>query len=113
MDEEKARGGLRWLYCVHCGQTLLADDLEKCSACGKVGGILDPSAPAALSDLAAKKRASGTMAESGPVEVAAAFIRGVKLTLAGVVLIVLGIVLMTASLLPLFDNGRIYRFGSP
>ena len=46
---------LRPLYCVYCGQTLLSDDMEKCSGCGKVGGIADARDQAAVAALIAQK----------------------------------------------------------
>jgi hypothetical protein len=38
-------GDLRRVHCRHCGQTFLSDDLEKCAACLRVGGISEPGKP--------------------------------------------------------------------
>jgi hypothetical protein len=48
---------LRPVTCRYCGQTFLSDDLEKCAACGKVGGMREPSEADALARLVAQKQA--------------------------------------------------------
>ncbi len=96
-------GTEHWLYCRHCRQTLLAIDLEKCSACGKIGGLIDPTAPGALTGTVAAEQKSGASATCGlqqiasPLEVYRSFknvYRLFKLGLAGLFCVGLGIALM-------------------
>ena len=51
-------GSLRPIYCRFCEQTLLSDNLERCSACGRVGGLFDSADdPSRLAALVAQKKA--------------------------------------------------------
>jgi hypothetical protein len=63
-------GQLRPLYCKYCNQTLLSDDLEKCSGCGRTGGIVDVSNPTAAASRRQDDRVSAAPA-SDPTDPAA------------------------------------------
>ncbi len=90
-------GEFRQLHCMHCGQTLLSDDLEKCSACGKIGGMRDPADAAALRDFVARKQAeSGPMATDEDLKQVLKTWVTIRWVLGGLVIIALGVLLMVA-----------------
>jgi len=98
----------RPVYCKYCRQTLLSDNLEKCSGCGKVGGVMDPTAePAVLADLVARKQAEpepATETMGRGFGGALHFFGLLRLTLTGLVCLGLGLAVV---LIPdLRDNPR-------
>lgn len=81
------------VYCTFCGQTFVCSDLQTCSLCNKSGGLLDPMSPAALHDLADKKRG-----QSSPDSRLDATRTGwLALSFAGVVAITIGILMLLSS----------------
>jgi hypothetical protein len=92
-------GDMRQVYCRFCGQTFFTDDLDQCSACLARGGLIDPAAPSAIKDVVARKQEE-THSVSAPdfpsVPFAKAFniYRWLKLILAGVVVILIGVFLL-------------------
>jgi hypothetical protein len=102
--------GLRPLYCKHCGQTLLSDDLAKCSACGKMGGMIDPADEAGyLGMLVAQKQAEP---EPAAREMGRQIFRGyiwLRLVVPALVMIALGISMVVFP--DLRDNPRKISFG--
>ena len=63
----------RPVYCKYCGQTILSDNLEKCSGCERTGGLADAADPAAVAALVARKAeapAPSRDAKSKPVPLA-------------------------------------------
>jgi hypothetical protein len=95
-------GEFRPLYCLHCGQTLFSDDLDKCSACRKTGGMRDPAAPDALGDIVERKRQepSPALLHSGSVPDALQQVAHgywiFKVTITGLAFMFLGIFLLTS-----------------
>lgn len=90
-------GELRPVYCKFCRQTFLSDDLEKCSACGKVGGMTEPSEAASLRHLVEEKRpeiAPVPVTGEHPVVQVLHGYRMFKLIAAGIFLIGLGFFLI-------------------
>jgi hypothetical protein len=113
-------GQLRPLYCRFCNQTLLSDDLEKCSGCGRIGGIVDvsnptaaaprrqddrvlaaratdPTDPAAVAALVAQKQlepSSLPRKAEGALNRAVTYYRYIKWAVTGVFCIFLGLVLI-------------------
>jgi hypothetical protein len=94
-------GQLRPLYCKHCCQTLLSDDLEKCGACGKVGGILDPADQAAVAEdaklrafRAARDQDSSERVLVNPVGQLISCFRVARWTIGGIGCLVMGVYLL-------------------
>jgi hypothetical protein len=83
-------GDLRRVYCRYCGQTFLSDDMEKCSACLKVGGILDPMEAAAVQHLVDQKQQEPQLPSANLPSPYAAFY-ALRLMLAGGFLIAVAI----------------------
>jgi hypothetical protein len=81
---------LRRVYCRHCGQIFLSDDLEKCSACCQVGGMTKFTDAAALTEFVARKRAEP------PPQVGTGLLvyRAIRLAMAGMIGLVLGLMLI-------------------
>jgi hypothetical protein len=92
-------GDLLRVRCAHCEQEFLSDDLEKCSACGKVGGMSEVLSATALADLMAQKKQDATLPPPPPPlrmagEGIPEIIGSLKLGCAGLVCVVIGIALL-------------------
>jgi hypothetical protein len=86
---------LRWVHCRYCGQTFLSDDMEKCSACNAVGGMIDPKAPGVPPPLPERKipQADLPPLTTGLRDVMAVW-SWIKWAALGVICLIFGIVLM-------------------